>query len=46
MNWGLIYFWPGWVIGPWGAVLLVQSLTGWSQEDDEDDGEQRRQLGT
>ena len=25
---GLIYFWPIWVIGPWGAVLLAQTLTG------------------
>ncbi|WP_173083795.1 DUF1707 SHOCT-like domain-containing protein [Phytohabitans rumicis] len=24
----LIYFWPGWVAGPWGAVLLVQTVTG------------------
>jgi hypothetical protein len=24
----LIYFWPVWVIGPWGAVLLAQTLTG------------------
>jgi hypothetical protein len=23
----LRYFWPIWVIGPWGAVLLAQSLT-------------------
>jgi hypothetical protein len=23
-----IYFWPIWVIGPWGAVLLAQALTG------------------
>ncbi len=23
-----IYFWPGWVAGPWGAVLLVQTITG------------------
>ncbi|MGY1601958.1 DUF1707 SHOCT-like domain-containing protein [Geodermatophilus sp. SYSU D00815] len=23
----LLYFWPMWVIGPWGAVLLAQSLT-------------------
>jgi hypothetical protein len=23
-----IYFWPIWVIGPWGAVLLAQTLTG------------------
>jgi hypothetical protein len=22
-----IYFWPIWVIGPWGAVLLAQTLT-------------------
>ncbi len=21
-----IYFWPGWVAGPWGAVLLVRTL--------------------
>jgi hypothetical protein len=47
MNWQLLYFWPGWVIGPWGAVLMVQALTGGSQdEDDENDGEQPRQLGT
>ena len=24
----LLYFWPVWVIGPWGAVLLAQTLTG------------------
>jgi len=23
-----IYFWPIWVIGPWGAVLLAQTLAG------------------
>ncbi|TFV85719.1 DUF1707 domain-containing protein [Blastococcus sp. CT_GayMR16] len=23
-----LYFWPIWVIGPWGAVLLAQTLTG------------------
>ncbi|MER7007191.1 DUF1707 domain-containing protein [Dactylosporangium sp. NPDC000555] len=22
------YFWPGWVAGPWGVVLLVQTITG------------------
>jgi hypothetical protein len=22
------YFWPIWVIGPWGAILLAQSITG------------------
>ena len=24
----LIYFWPIWVIGPWGAMLLAGRLTG------------------
>ena len=24
----LLYFWPIWVIGPWGAVLLARTLTG------------------
>jgi DUF1707 SHOCT-like domain len=24
----VIYFWPGWVAGPWGAVLLVGTITG------------------
>ena len=28
---GLIYFWPGWVAGPWGVVLLVQTIRGLSQ---------------
>ena len=27
-NWQLVYFWPVWVIGPWGAVLLAQTLSG------------------
>jgi hypothetical protein len=27
-NWELFYFWPVWVIGPWGAVLLAQTVTG------------------
>jgi hypothetical protein len=27
----LTYFWPGWVAGPWGAVLLVQTVGGLSQ---------------
>ncbi|MFC4126534.1 DUF1707 SHOCT-like domain-containing protein [Nocardia rhizosphaerae] len=38
--WGLIsltageltYFWPMWVIGPWGAVLLFRVITGWEAE--------------
>jgi len=25
---GPLYFWPIWVIGPWGAVLLAQTLRG------------------
>jgi hypothetical protein len=27
-SWELQYFWPAWVIGPWGAVLLAQTITG------------------
>jgi hypothetical protein len=23
-----LYFWPIWVIGPWGGVLLAQAITG------------------
>jgi hypothetical protein len=40
-SWELHYFWPAWVIGPWGAVLLAQTLMG-----SRDNGEQRRQLGS
>jgi len=28
-----IYFWPIWVAGPWGAVLLAQALTWRGGED-------------
>ncbi|WP_433271476.1 DUF1707 SHOCT-like domain-containing protein [Micromonospora vinacea] len=24
----LLYFWPAWVAGPWGAVLVVRTVTG------------------
>ncbi|MDG4761950.1 DUF1707 domain-containing protein [Micromonospora sp. WMMD710] len=24
----LLYFWPIWVAGPWGAVLMIQTVTG------------------
>jgi hypothetical protein len=24
----VVYFWPGWVAGPWGAVLLVTTVAG------------------
>jgi hypothetical protein len=36
-NWEFLYFWPIWVIGPWGAILLVQSFTGRGDEDEDDD---------
>jgi hypothetical protein len=26
----LVYFWPGWVAGPWGAVLLMGTVYGLS----------------
>lgn len=26
---GGVYPWPIWVIGPWGAVLALRTLTGW-----------------
>jgi hypothetical protein len=25
---GPLYFWPGWVAGPWGVVLVVGTVTG------------------
>jgi hypothetical protein len=36
----LLYPWPIWVIGPWGAVLLAQTITG----NRRDDGDDRRRL--
>jgi hypothetical protein len=27
-SWDLHYFWPIWVIGPWGAALLASRFTG------------------
>ena len=32
-SWSLLYFWPIWVIGPWGVVLFIQSFGG--DDDDE-----------
>ncbi len=32
-NWEFLYFWPIWVIGPWGAVLLAQTF-GRGRSDD------------
>lgn len=26
--WEFLYFWPVWVIGPWGAVLLARTIAG------------------
>jgi hypothetical protein len=34
-TWQFLYFWPIWVIGPWGAILLVQSFA--RRDDDEDE---------
>jgi hypothetical protein len=31
---GLVYFWPIWVIGPWGAVLLAQTIARPRPRDD------------
>jgi Domain of unknown function (DUF1707) len=35
-----LYFWPIWVIGPWGAVLLAQRITGGGEKP----GPDRRRL--
>ncbi len=32
-SWEFLYFWPVWVIGPWGAVLVAQTFT--HRRDDE-----------
>ena len=45
LNWEFIYFWPAWVMGPWGAVLLAQSLMN-DDEDDEDEDDQPRGIGS
>jgi hypothetical protein len=39
--WELLYFWPVWVIGPWGAILLAQTVTGGNDRE----REKHRQLG-
>jgi hypothetical protein len=39
-SWEFHYFWPIWVIGPWGAVLLAQTVTGAGR----DRGRRDRQL--
>lgn len=37
LTWELLYFWPIWVAGPWGAVLVVRTVGGLTS------GEPRRQ---
>ena len=47
-NWELLYFWPIWVIGPWGAVLLAQTLGGGGGHRNgsrDRSGQEHRQLG-
>ena len=44
-SWELQYFWPIWVIGPWGAILLAQTITGGSRSDRDSGREQHQQLG-
>ncbi|WP_326561079.1 DUF1707 SHOCT-like domain-containing protein [Micromonospora sp. NBC_01796] len=31
MAWEVLYFWPIWVAGPWGAVLLASTVSGLAQ---------------
>jgi hypothetical protein len=33
VNAEVLYFWPGWVAGPWGAVLLAQTITGLMRDE-------------
>jgi hypothetical protein len=40
-SWEFQYFWPIWVIGPWGAVLLARTVTG-DRDGHDMPGEQRR----
>jgi hypothetical protein len=34
----LAYFWPAWVAGPWGAVLLALTVMGWHDHGGESSG--------
>ncbi|SOC53392.1 protein of unknown function [Blastococcus aggregatus] len=34
-SWEFLYFWPIWVLGPWGVVLFIQSF---GDDDEDDDG--------
>jgi hypothetical protein len=40
-SWELHNFWPIWVIGPWGAILLAQTLTGGRDGSSDGDRELR-----
>jgi hypothetical protein len=33
-----VYFWPGWMAGPWGAVLVPRTLVGGRSRGLRDDG--------
>jgi hypothetical protein len=35
-SWQLLYFWPVWVIGPWGAVMLAQTIGGGGRDRSRD----------
>ncbi|MDT0274371.1 DUF1707 SHOCT-like domain-containing protein [Blastococcus goldschmidtiae] len=37
-TWQFLYFWPIWVIGPWGVVLFIQSFAGDGEDDEEEPG--------
>jgi hypothetical protein len=39
-----LYFWPIWVIGPWGAVLVAQTLTGGRDGDPRHDRDEKRRI--
>ena len=49
----LVYFWPMWVGGPWGAVLLVATIGGlnrgepqrWAEREARKQGRKRRREG-
>jgi hypothetical protein len=42
-SWEFHYFWPVWVIGPWGAVLLAHTITGRGHDDRREGRPERRQ---
>ena len=39
-SWEFLYFWPFWVIGPWGAILLARSFAGRDDEGEVGPGPQ------